>query len=113
PDFRLAIATDRLSVPQGGTIAVPVNVERVGGFVGPVEIKLANLPAGVTSSGGVISAGKDSIEITLTAALETAFSAADIRIRGTATLSGKSVQHEAPAWERYEHRSIDLLLSVE
>lgn len=85
----------------------------MGGFAGQVEIKLTNLPAGVTSSGGVIAAGKDSVEITLTAAQDAAFSAADIRIRGTATVDGKSVQREAPAWERYEHRSIDLLLSVE
>jgi len=113
PDFRLSITTDRLSVPQSGTIALPVNVERSGGFTGQVEITLTNLPAGVTSSGGVIPAGKDSIEMTLNAAPDAAFSAADIHIVGTAQIGSKSVQHEAPAWERYEHRSIDLLLSVE
>jgi len=113
PDYRLSIATDRLNAPQGGTVTLPINLERLGGFNGPVEVRVEGLPAGVTTTGGVIGAGKSSVEITLTAAPNAAFSAADVHILGSAVVGGKTVQREAPGWERYEHRSIDLLLSVE
>lgn len=113
PDFRLSIETDRLTAPQGGTVALPVKVERIGGFDGAVQVSMTNLPAGVTCSGGVIPRGKPSVDITLTAAPEAAFVAGDVHLLGTATIDGKAVTQEAPAWEKYEHRSIDLLLSVE
>jgi len=113
PDFRLAIATDRLVSPAGGTIAVPVTVERIGGFAGSVEIRVDGLPAGVKCSGGLIPAGKTSVELTLTSAVVATPAASPVRVIGTAMLDGKRVERDAPAWEQYEHRSIDLLLSVE
>ena len=113
PDFKLAIATDRLAVPIGGTIALPVTLERLGGWNGPVTVTAVNLPTGVTCAGGLIAAGKTTTELTLTAAPNTPIIASDVHIRGEASIGGKTVAQEAPAWERYEHRSIDLLLSVE
>ncbi len=113
PDFRLAIGVDKLAVPVGGTIALPVTLERLGGFNGAVMVNVANLLPGVTCAGGTIAAGKNTTELTLTAAPNTPFAASDVHIRGEATVGGKTVVQEAPAWEQYEHRSIDLLLSVE
>ncbi len=113
PDFRLAIAADKLAVPIGGTVALPVTLERLGGWNGPVTVTAANLPTGVTCAGGLIAPGKTTTELTLTAAPNTAIVASDIHIRGEANIGGKIVAQEAPAWERYEHRSIDLSLSVE
>ncbi len=113
PNFRLAIETDRFAVPVGGTIAIPVTLERYGGFNEAVEVKIDGLPAGVIARGGTIPTGKNSLEVTLTVAPGTVVSAADIHILGTATIGGKAVVQEALGWERYEHRSIDLLLSVE
>lgn len=51
--------------------------------------------------------------LTLTTAPDAPFAASGIRLVGEAVISGKPLVHDAPAWERYEHRSIDLLLSVE
>lgn len=113
PDFQLSIATDRLTVPAGGTVSLPVTLERTGGFQDAVEVKLEGLPAGVTARGGTIAAGKTALEVTLTAAPGTAVTASGIHVTGVATLGGHSIAHEAPAWEKYEHRSIDLGLAVE
>jgi hypothetical protein len=113
PDFKIAIETDRLAVPRGGTIELPVTLERLGGYAGPISIRAENLPPGVRSQGGIIPAGKNNVTITLTSAPDAPIAASDIHILGEASIGGKNVLHDAPAWERYEHRSIDLLLSVE
>ena len=113
PDFKLAIETDRLAVPRGGTIELPITLERLGGYAGPVSVRAQNLPPGVHSQGGIIPAGKSNIVITLTTAPDAPFAASGIRLVGEAVIGGKTLVHDAPAWERYEHRSIDLLLSVE
>jgi len=113
PDFQLSIATDSLTVPMGGTISLPVTLERIGGFQDPVEVKVEGLPAGVTARTGTIAAGKTTLEITLTAAPGAMIAASGIHLVGVATIGGHTVSHEAPAWEKYEHRSIDLGLAVE
>ncbi len=113
PDFRVTIATDRLATPIGGTVTVLVTVERTGGFNGSVELKCGATPPGVTFRGGTIAPGKTEIEATLTAAPDAAVGSAIVRITGECEIGGRRVVREAPAWERYEHRSIDLLLSVE
>jgi hypothetical protein len=113
PDYRIAIATDRLTIPQGGTITLPVTAEREGGFDGPIEVSLEGLPAGVTAAPATIAPGKPSVELTVKSAPNTAMVDAQVHVVGKAVIGGKPVVHEAPAWERYEHRSIDLLLSVE
>lgn len=113
PDFRVSIATDKLAPPIGGTIGLPVTVERIGGFSGPVDVRVEGLPAGVACTGGVIPIGKNSVELTLTSAVDAAPSTTEVRVIGSATIGGKPIVRDAPAWEQYEHRSIDLLLSVE
>ena len=113
PDFQISIATDRLAVPIGGTISLPVTLERIGGFQDAVEVKLAGMPEGVTARGGTLAAGKTTLEITLTAAPGAAIAASGLHIVGSAKIGGISTVREAPAWEKYEHRSIDLGLAVE
>jgi hypothetical protein len=112
PDFRVNVSTDRINLPAAGTAALAVTAQRIGGFDGPIRIKCDGLPAGVHCSGGTIAAGKDKIEVTITGNSPIPL-AAPIHVWGEAIIAGNSVSHEAPAWEQYEHRSIDLLLSVE
>ncbi len=111
-DFRVNVSTDRINLPANGTVALPVTAQRIGGFDGPIRIICDGLPAGVRCSGGTIASGKDKTEVTLTGTSSGPVSA-PIRVRGEADIGGKAVSHDAPAWEQYEHRSIDLLLSVE
>ena len=113
PDFQISIAADRLPVPVGGTVSLPVTLERSGGFKDAVEVKVEGLPAGVTARGGIIAAGKTTIEVTLTAASGTVLAASGAHILGMATIGGQPTLREAPGWEKYEHRSIDLGLAVE
>lgn len=113
PDFQLSIATDRLTAPAGGTVSLPVTLERTGGFQGAVEVKVEGLPANVMARGGTLAPGKTTLEITLTAAPGAVIAASGVHILGTAVIAGKPTVREAPAWEKYEHRSIDLGLAVE
>jgi hypothetical protein len=113
PDFDVSIATDRLTVPAAGTVALPITLERLGGFAGPVTVRCDGLPPGVTFRGGLIPPGKTTIEATLTGEPGVAVTASQVHLIAEATIGGHVVEREAPAWERYEHRSIDLLLSVE
>ena len=113
PDFLLSIATDSLAVPTGGTISLPVTLERIGGFQDAVDVAVEGLPPGVMARAGTISAGKTTLDVTLTAALGAVIDASHIHIVGKAVIGGRATTHEAPAWEKYEHRSIDLGLAVE
>lgn len=113
PDFQISIETDRISIPAGGKIALKVDAEKFGGFDGPIEIKMENLPAGVVLSGGLIPAGKKTVDISLTADPTAKITANEVHLVGESVINGRKIRHDAPAWERYEHRSIDLGLAVE
>ncbi len=113
PDFRISITADRLTVPVGGTVSLPITMERSGGFQDAVAVKIEGLPEGVTARGGTIGVGKTTLEVTLTAAPGAVIAASGVQIVGVATIGGHSTLHAAPAWEKYEHRSIDLGLAVE
>jgi hypothetical protein len=113
PDFSLAVTTDRLSVPVGGTVSLPVTLERTNGFQDAVEVTVEGLPEGVMARGGTLAPGKTTLEVTLTAPPGTAVAASGLHVVGRATIGGEPRIHDAPAWERYEHRSVDLGLAVE
>ncbi len=113
PDFQISIETDRIAIPAGGKLALKAEVRRTGGFAGQVEVKFDRLPPGVAASSGVIAPDKNSVEITLTVASNVQASGSEVRLIGEATIGGKVIRREASAWERYEHRSIDLSLSGE
>jgi hypothetical protein len=52
-DFQATITTPFVNIPAGGTAIVNVTVDRRG-YTGPLEVKAAGLPAGITQSGGLI-----------------------------------------------------------
>jgi hypothetical protein len=67
PDFRLSVSPRNPNVPAGGTIPVTVTALRMDGFDGPIEVSLADLPAGLHASSGVIAPGQVSATIALSA----------------------------------------------
>jgi hypothetical protein len=67
PDFRLTVNPRNPNVPLGGTIPVTVTALRLDGFDGPIDVSLADLPAGVHASTGVIAPGQMSATITVSA----------------------------------------------
>jgi hypothetical protein len=67
PDFRLSVSPRNPNVPTGGTIPVTVTALRMDGFDGPIEVSLADLPAGLHASSGVVAPGQVSATIELSA----------------------------------------------
>ena len=47
PSFALTLATDYLNVVQGGKADLDILVDRAGGFIGSIDLKALDLPAGV------------------------------------------------------------------
>jgi hypothetical protein len=58
-DFTLTVATPYLNIPAGGTAMITVSADRRG-FDGAIHLIAANLPKGVTASGGTIP--KESVD---------------------------------------------------
>ena len=88
PDFELSLADTPLTIPAGGSAEIPVEVKRLYGLEGSVEITATGLPPGVTcaktvSEGKGDSAGK--VTLKLTAASE-ALRSGPFRVVGTATV---------------------------
>ena len=48
--YSLAVTPAVLTLPQGGSGVVTVNMTRIGGFGGPVTLAVSNLPAGITTT---------------------------------------------------------------
>ncbi|MDX1980430.1 MAG: hypothetical protein SFV51_09185 [Bryobacteraceae bacterium] len=55
-DFRLTMNVPYLNIPAGGSVAVPVTMERFG-YQGDVHLRLVNAPKGLKAEGGYIVAG--------------------------------------------------------
>ncbi|MDX2149437.1 MAG: hypothetical protein SFV54_01785 [Bryobacteraceae bacterium] len=92
PDFRLSVNPRNPNVPAGGVVPVTVTAFRLDDFDGPIRVKLANLPAGLSATDGVIAPGQVSTTILLSAA-ETASlaSAAPLKVEGRAEIAGREV----------------------
>jgi hypothetical protein len=85
PDFDLAVDTDQINVPAGGTQVIKVQVTRAG-YDGPIELSIDQLPTGVQLAGDRIPAGGEIGLLTLTApASEAVFGLASVVGRGTAS----------------------------
>jgi hypothetical protein len=75
-DFRLSVNPRNPNVPAGGSVPLTVTAFRMDGFEGPIEVALANLPAGLHATSGVIKAGQVTTTIVLTADAEAKLTAA-------------------------------------
>ena len=49
-DFRVSLDPENPNIPEGGSIPVTVNVERLDGFNGPIDVTLDGLPLGITAT---------------------------------------------------------------
>src|SRR4051794_37265633 len=67
PDFRLALGVETPNVPRGGTALVPVQILRLDGFDGPVDVEAGGLPPGVVATPARIEPGAYSADLLLTA----------------------------------------------
>lgn len=83
PNFALSIPTHSLNIPKNGTLAIPVNLERIN-YQGAVELSLVGLPKGIKSSGTTIWPGSKKAWVSLENQTGQSFDA------GTIQLTGKS-----------------------
>lgn len=95
PDFRVFLNGDRANLPAGSTASVPVAIERLSGFEGPVQIAAAGLPRGITLTGGTIPAGQPTAELTLTAPANAPRAVSLVTFTTSALIGGKRVAHRA------------------
>ena len=97
PEFTLAIAAPKVSVPLGGKTDLAVKVVRKGGFKGPIALTLRGLPEGVTTAADlVIPADKNDLAIALNAAADAGASASRVTLTGTATIGDASCRAQSP-----------------
>jgi hypothetical protein len=92
PNFLLTLDTDKTLLAPGTVGVVWARVYRREGFTGEVKLSVDGLPPGVTATcGRVLESGTDGC-ILLQAAPDAARGAANVRVRGTASYTGKDGQ---------------------
>lgn len=102
-DFRLTATPDAINVGQGGSTVVTVTVQRINGFNSPLELRVEGLPAGLTASPGLIPAGAQSAQFTVTADPMAAQGAmGQIRVFGKGKIGDKEVEKAAQPTEGYK-----------
>ena len=75
PGARIALpAGDKLQVTQATHTTLRVNIDRLKGYTGPVQLALSGLPAGATSDAVVAPAGATFADIPIVAAADAAHS---------------------------------------
>jgi hypothetical protein len=118
PDFRLSVSPRNPNVPAGGTIPVTVTALRMDGFDGPIEVSLADLPAGLHASSGVIAPGQVSATIALSADQNARLDAASpLKAMGTASTGSLKLTRVASPEDHLKLISLmpraDILMTAE
>ena len=68
PDFRVSLSPDHPNIPRGGSLPVTVNVDRLDGFAGAIDVHLDGLPVGIVATDCHLGPDAVSGVLTLTAA---------------------------------------------
>ncbi len=66
-DFRISLDPENPNVPRGGSLPVTVNLDRLDGFNGPVDVRIEGLPEGITATPTRIGPDFFNAVLTLTA----------------------------------------------
>lgn len=95
PEFQLSLAADYANVTQGSRTDLDLNVKRLGGFTGPIELSIAGLPDGVTFEPPRIADKQTSLKLVFKAIDDTRPTDATLRITGQAMIANQPVEHLA------------------
>lgn len=94
-DFELRLPVAEVNVPRGGTALVNVAVVRRG-FTGPIQLGIAEPPAGLTVQGGDVPPNSTSGVLTISSAADVMPPGPlSVRIEGKAAIDGKEVKRPA------------------
>jgi hypothetical protein len=99
PDFVLSADPENPNVPRGGSLPITVTAYRADGLDGDIEVRLLDLPAGFTATGGVIRAGQNSTVITISASAS-ADASFPLRVQATAAAGGRRITRELNTGDR-------------
>ena len=91
PDFFAITKRSGLGVPAGGTIALPVVVQRRDGWLGDVEIRIAQSPQGFQLKGGRIPADQDSVMVTISVPATAKLGLVEFSLEAVAEIEGTRV----------------------
>lgn len=83
--FDMDVEPDSVTVAPGGTATIDVEIERLGGFDGLVDLTVENLPDGVSSEDTTIASAVTSGTVTLEADEDAAEATATAQVRGSGT----------------------------
>ena len=127
-DFRITLDSENPNIPRGGSLPVTVNVDRLDGFNGPVDVRVEGLPAGLSATSTRIGPDTFSAMFTIThseAAVAPATDAAQppapdmlgMRVIASAMIDGKPVERTTTPGFGSHHLTItsppDLAVTVE
>jgi hypothetical protein len=98
PPFALQVEPPALALKQGEKAKLKVTTARKGGYDGPVEVELKDLPAKVTATKATIAKGQTSVELEVTAAADAAVGEKkDVQATGKATAAANQ-QNNSPSF---------------
>jgi hypothetical protein len=119
PDFRLELTGHVLNALRDSKVKrdrkppVRLHVRRQGGFNGAVELTVDGLPAGITLSPRMVGPGQTTVDLNINATATAAIGINRLTIRGTATVSGRSITRSATVAGEPDDLPIDnVLLAV-
>ncbi len=95
PDFALRVTPSSVIVPAGRAATICVHVLRKDGFDGPIDVRLANAPKGLELDGGQIPEGRESMRMTLTAAMGARPEPFPLEVEGRARMGEETVRRTA------------------
>lgn len=108
PAFELTLEDAQISVPRGGTAAVPVTLVRKG-FNDEVVVVVDSPPAGLTVRPGIVAAGQLVGVLTMSAAPDAAFQAVPLKIVGRGKIGAVPVEAVASHTVRFvEHSGVPI-----
>jgi hypothetical protein len=103
PDFRLSITPRNPNVPGGGRVPITVTALRLDDFDGPINVRIEDLPPGLSATAGVIAPGQVSTTLLLSAAAKTSIaSAVPLKVAGVARAAGRELAHIANPDDRLQ-----------
>jgi hypothetical protein len=97
PGFQLSVSPSNPNVPRGGGMPLTVFVWRSGGFAGPVDVELRDLPPCVSALPGRIPPLERSVVLAVSASADCEAGPAPLRVVGRARIGDTEIVREADA----------------
>lgn len=101
PDYALRLRPGNITISKNSSTAITVVAERRG-FTGDIQVRFENLPKGVTATPITIATGQNSGQTTLNAAADADQDGSLIRIIGTGSINGRTLERVAGPQESYK-----------